>query len=196
MIGGAVTDLGTSSTQAVVFGLSFGLGGLSGAFKGAGVTEKVASLASKSVYTRSFLAGSKLGLRTLGLGAIGYSGYRAGTSGDPVAGLSRLAGQILSYGGAYKIGEASGYGVGAGAQKLSQKALEKLATVDFSTPRIGGKKASFRTSRGRQSVKGKNVFETRKISGGKNIKSEDTSFKKGLSRSCLLYTSPSPRDRS
>jgi len=148
LIGGAVTDLGNSPVQAAIFAASFGLGGVVGAAKGAGITGKVAAVAETSVYTRSFVTGAGLGLKTVGYGALGYAGYKAATSGDAVAGLSRLGGQMLSFRGAFKFGEAAGFGMGVSASNTASAISSNIASLEIrSLKGLGKKGAVFRGGR-------------------------------------------------
>lgn len=142
VIGGAVTDTGRSPVQGALFAASGVLGGVVGTLRGAGITSKVSAAASRSLVARTALKGSGIGLKTLGYGALGIAGAKAAASDDPVAGLSRLGGQVLSFSGAYKIGETVGVELGVAARQAAPAIREALSNVKIKTVAEMGKKAA------------------------------------------------------
>ena len=147
IIGGAVTDTGSSPLQGALFAASGGLGVLSGAAKGSGLAARTASVGRNSLFLRSAVRGSGIGLKTVGYGALGVAGYQAARSSDPLGQVSRLGGRLVAFSGAFKAGEAGGYGLGLAAKNTAPAISKAISSVEFPSRPLGKKGAAFRGSR-------------------------------------------------
>jgi hypothetical protein len=151
VIGGGVTDLGKSKVQAAVFVASFGLGSVVGVAKGTGVARKVGTAAKQTLFTRTAVKGTTIGLKTVGYGALATSTVIAAKKGG-VEGVSRLAGQVLSYSAAFKTGEAGGFSVGLGIRQTAPQISKTLQILgervsDATSQPLGTKGAVYKGSR-------------------------------------------------